>query len=115
MSPICYNQVMDEQIEIEYYKADNGKSPYLEWEAKLPIELRALIRKRLNRVRLGNFGDFDHIRGGLFELRFHMGAGYRIYYCKKGKKIVILLSGGDKGSQKKDISKAEKFMDDCLN
>lgn len=106
---------MEEQIEIEYYENDNGKSPYLEWEADLSEELRALIRKRLNRVRLGNFGDFSPIHRGLFELRFHVGAGYRIYFCKKGKKIVILLSGGDKGSQKRDITKAEKYMEDCLN
>ena len=55
------------------------------------MELRAQIRKRLNRVRLGNFGDIDHIEGSIFELRIHAGAGYRIYYAKKGSKIVILL------------------------
>ena len=48
---------MDEQVVIEFYATDSGRCPYLEWEADLPRELRAQIRKRLNRVRLGNFGD----------------------------------------------------------
>lgn len=100
---------MEEEIVIEYYEAANGKSPYLEWEEGLSRDLRAQIRKRLNRVRLGNFGDFDHIERGVYELRNHSGAGYRIYYGKQGKKIVILLCGGDKGTQKRDIEKAKKY------
>jgi putative addiction module killer protein len=60
-------------------------------------------------VRLGNFGDFDHIEGSLYELRNHSGAGYRIYYGKQDQKIVILLCGGDKGTQKRDIEKAKKY------
>lgn len=100
---------MEEQIVIEYYETDSGKCPYLEWEADLSKELRAQIRKRLNRVRLGNFGDFHHIESSLYELRNHSGAGYRIYYGRKGKKIVLLLCAGDKSSQKKDIERAKKY------
>jgi putative component of toxin-antitoxin plasmid stabilization module len=59
---------MDEHFTIEYYETDTGKCPYLEWEAELTTELRAQVRKRLNRVRLGNFGDIDHIEGSIFEL-----------------------------------------------
>lgn len=103
---------MDEHFTIEYYETDTGKCPYLEWEDKLPMELRAQIRKRLNRVRLGNFGDMDHIEGSIFELRIHTGAGYRIYYAKKGKKIVILLCAGSKRSQSRDIEKAKKYWQD---
>ncbi len=109
MSPRCYNGVIEEQITIEYYETDNGKCPYLEWEDSLPIKLRGQIRKRLNRVRLGNFGDFDHIEGSLYELRNHSGPGYRIYYGKKGQKIIILLCAGDKGSQNRDIERAKKY------
>lgn len=89
---------MEEIIEIEYYETDNGKCPYLEWEESLPKELRAQVRKRLNRVRLGNFGDFKYIEDNIYELRNHSGSGYRIYYVKKQQKIVLLLCGGDKGS-----------------
>jgi len=103
---------MDELFTIEYYETDTGKCPYLEWEAELPIELRAQIRKRLNRVRLGNFGDIDHIEDSIFELRIHSGAGYRIYYAKKGNKIVILLCAGNKKSQDRDIAKAKKYWED---
>ena len=103
---------MDEQFAIEYYETDTGKCPYLDWEGELTIELRAQIRKRLNRVRLGNFGDIDHIEGSIFELRIHSGAGYRIYYAKKGNKIVILLCAGSKKSQNRDIEKAKKYWQD---
>jgi putative addiction module killer protein len=103
---------MDEQFAIEYYETDAGKCPYLEWEGELTLELRAQIRKRLNRVRLGNFGDIDHIEGSIFELRIHAGAGYRIYYAKKGRKIVILLCAGSKRSQSRDIEKAKKYWQD---
>lgn len=103
---------MDEQFEIEYYETDTGKCPYLEWEGELTMEVRAQIRKRLNRVRLGNFGDIDHIEGSIFELRIHGGAGYRIYYAKKGNKIVILLCAGSKRSQSRDIEKAKKYWQD---
>ncbi|MBA3721246.1 MAG: type II toxin-antitoxin system RelE/ParE family toxin [Parachlamydiaceae bacterium] len=102
---------MEDKIHIEYYETDNGKCPYLDWEADLPRELRAQIRKRLNRIRLGNFGDFDHIEGSLYELRKrnHSGAGSPIYYGKKRNKILILLCTGDKRSQKRDIERAKKY------
>jgi putative addiction module killer protein len=113
MSPKCYNRGVEETVEIEYYETDLGDCPYLEWEAALSIELRALVRKRLNRVRLGNFGDCDHIDGSLYELRFHIGPGYRIYYGRKGKKVVVLLCAGAKGSQKRDIMKAKRYWEEC--
>ena len=103
---------MDELFTIEYYETDAGKCPYLDWEDELSMELRAQIRKRLNRVRLGNFGDVDHIEGSIFELRIHTGAGYRIYYAKKGNKLVVLLCAGSKRSQDRDIAKAKKYWED---
>jgi putative addiction module killer protein len=103
---------MNEIFTIEYYETDTGKCPYLEWESELSIELRAQIRKRLNRVRMGSFGDIDHIDGSIFELRIHSGAGYRIYYAKKDNKIVILLCAGSKRSQDRDIVKAKKYWQD---
>ena len=86
------------------------------WEKKLSFETRSKIRSRLNRMRLKNFGDIKSIKGakGIFEIRFHFSTGYRIYYTKKGKEIVILLCGGKKDSQKKDIQKAKEYLLDCL-
>lgn len=112
MSPKCYNQIMNEEFEIEYYETNTGTHPYIDWENGLTIELRAQVQKRLNRIRLGNFGDIRHIEGSLFELRIHSGAGYRIYYAKKGNKIVILLCAGSKRSQDRDIAKAKKYWQD---
>jgi len=107
---------MDEIIEIEYYETDSGTSPYLEWEAELSRDLRSQVHKRLNRVRLGNLGDINSIDGesSLYEFRLHVGPGYRIYFGRQGKKIVVLLCAGDKGSQKRDILRAKKYWRDCF-
>lgn len=99
-------------VTIKYYESATGNCPYLEWEAGLSADLRAQIRKRINRVRLGNFGDIDHIEGCIFELCFHVGAGYLIYYAKKNSKVVILLCGGNKRSQERDIEKAKRYWQD---
>ena len=61
---------------------------------------------RLARVENGNFGDHKNISQNLFELRFNFGSGYRIYYTIQNDVVVLLLAGGDKSSQKKDIKKA---------
>lgn len=104
-----------EEIELEYYETCNGVCPYIEWESELPKELQAQIRKRLARVRLGHLGDINDIeaKNQLFELRIHLGPGYRIYFGRKGKKLVILLCAGNKGSQKRDILRAKKYWQDC--
>jgi len=80
------------------YLIDNGKSPYLEWEKGLDTTARAATRIRINRIRLGNFGDCHSIKGtvGLYELRIHLGPGYRIYMGKTKNTVVIILCGGDK-------------------
>jgi len=83
----------------------------------LPIKQQAIMWNRLQRLRLGNFGDTERIQGvgkGLFELRIHAGPGWRIYYGKEGEEIVILLCGGAKKSQKRDITKAAKYWEDYL-
>lgn len=71
---------------------------------------------RLARIRKGNLGDCKAVQGGigLYEIRIHFGPGYRIYYGVKGKQILLLLCGGDKGAQKNDILKAKKYWCDYL-
>lgn len=107
---------MKNEIDIQVYETSNGKCPYLEWESKLARLVRAKISARFARIRLGNFGDCKSIRGakGLYELRVHFGPGYRIYFGKEGTKMILLLSGGDKGSQKKDIDKSHELWQDYL-
>ncbi len=69
------------------------------------------IAARIDRIEQGNFGDTKSITNEISELRFFFGSGYRIYYTVKEKTIVLLLNGGDKSSQKKDIKKAKDILD----
>jgi putative addiction module killer protein len=72
---------------------------------------RARILSRIDHVQLGNFGDHKALGEELFELRFFFSAGFRVYYTVRGAKIVLLLCGGDKSSQSKDIDRARTIMD----
>jgi putative addiction module killer protein len=70
------------------------------------VQARARIAKRIDRIADGNFGDAKSVVGGISELRFTFGPGYRVYYTMRGSVVVILLCGGDKGSQSRDIERA---------
>lgn len=107
---------MNEEFQIDIYETSAGKLPYLEWENNLSVRDRAVITTRLIRIRQGNLGDCKSIKGthGVYEFRIDFGPGYRIYYGMKGKKIILLLCGGDKGTQNKDIQKAKTFWEDYL-
>jgi len=70
------------------------------------------ILARLDRIEHGNFGDSKSLNKDLAELRFFFGAGIRIYYSIRGNQIVLLLNGGDKSSQSKDIKKANQIMNE---
>ncbi len=101
------------EIEIEIYETSSGKRPFVIWFEDLnEIHTRAKILTRLDRLKLGNFGDCKSIDEGVSELRIHYGPGFRIYYSKVGNKIILLLCGGDKGSQVKDIKKAKEYLRD---
>ncbi len=101
-----------EKIILTYVKA-NGKAPFNDWlEALKDRKARAIIRTRINRVRLGNLGDCKSVGKGVSELRIKFGAGYRVYFGQEGETIIILLSGGDKSSQNKDIERAKQYWQD---
>lgn len=70
---------------------------------------RAGILKRIDRIEEGNFGDHRSVGGGVWEIRIHFGPGYRVYYGEDGPRIILLLCGGDKGTQKKDIRRAQEL------
>ena len=81
---------------------------FLDWLTALrDVQARARIAKRIDRVALGNFGDTKPVGDGVSELRFTFGPGYRVYYTRRGDVVVILLCGGDKGSQERDIERAK--------
>ena len=70
----------------------------------------ARIFTRLENLRQGHFGDSKSLKGGLHELRIHAGKGYRVYYSKKEKLVILLLIGGTKSSQSRDIERARKML-----
>lgn len=97
------------------YRTSNGRVPFREWLLSLrDTNARAVIRARMDRLKLGNFGDYRVVGEGIFELRFHLGPGYRVYFGLDRAKIVILLSGGEKSRQQDDIRTAEDFWKDYL-
>jgi putative addiction module killer protein len=80
------------------------------WRMRLKDErARALIASRLDRLSFGHPGDVAPVGDGVSELRIHYGPGYRVYFCKRGKLLIVLLCGGDKSTQTKDIEKAKRL------
>ena len=96
--------------ELREYLTETGRNPFREWLHSLrDVEARARIRVRLNRVRLGNLGDRKPVGEGVMEFRLAFGPGYRIYFAQAGNVLVILLCGGDKSTQTRDIATAKKY------
>lgn len=101
---------------IEIYQTDTGKRPFSQWLDDIKDHLsKAKIRVRLDRLEKGNFGQCEPVGEGVFELKIHFGPGFRVYFGKIGQKCVLLLCGGDKGSQKSDILKAQTYFKDYLS
>lgn len=97
-------------IQIRLLQTDEGQVPFEEWYYALKDKVtKVRIRRRLDRLELGNFGDTNALGEGVYELRLHFGAGYRIYFVRVGNVIVVLLGGGDKSTQAKDIDKAKQL------
>jgi putative addiction module killer protein len=76
------------------------------------IQARARVQARIERLAAGNPGDVEPVGEGVSELRIHYGPGYRVYFKKRGRELFILLAGGDKSSQAKDIKAALKLARD---
>ncbi len=89
---------------IVIYVTPEGKKPFIEWLESLKDKTaRYRIKERLDRVALGNMGDYKSVGNGVMEMRLKFGSGYRIYYGEDNDNIVLLLCGGDKASQAKDV------------
>jgi putative addiction module killer protein len=97
---------------IELYRTESNDAPFESWLLGLKdVRGRADIRVRLGRVEQGNLGDFEPVGDGVYELKIDKGPGYRVYFGQDGDSVV-LLSGGDKGSQQRDIAKAKTYWSD---
>lgn len=95
-----------------YIKAD-GKIPFADWiDSMRDKKARLKIKLRLDRVEEGNLGDYRSVGEGVFELRLNYGPGYRVYFGQVGFTIILLLCGGDKNTQVKDIQTAKKYWRD---
>lgn len=100
-------------IKVEYYITQDSKTPFLKWlESLRDIKARAKIKNRLDRVQLGNLGDYRPVGKGVWELKIDYGPGYRVYFGQIGSTIILLLCGGDKSTQQQDISKAQGYWAD---
>jgi len=95
---------------INEYTDENGKSPYAEWlEGLRDARAKAKVIMQVDKMELGLFGDSQPIGEGLSELRIHYGPGYRVYYGKERQQVYLLLCGGDKSTQSKDIKQAKAY------
>ena len=96
--------------DVQVYQTTDGREPFNEWLVSIrDIETQARIRARLERLEDGNLGDCQSVGEGVFELRIHFGAGYRVYFGQIGNTIILLLCGGDKSSQRRDIERAKIY------
>ncbi len=94
---------------ISKYITVAGLCPFDEWFETLNSTTQARVDVRLDRVNLGNFGDSKSLGDGIYELRLHFGGGYRIYYGISGKRVILLLMGGVKKTQTKDIKTSRLY------
>lgn len=99
--------------QVDEYITVEGRSPFSEWLNDLKDrKARARIRVRIDRLSLGNFGDCRSLGANLYELCIDHGPGYRVYFGHLGSRVVLLLSGGSKNTQQRDINQAREFWAD---
>jgi putative addiction module killer protein len=100
---------MEEKI-VKYLVLENGECLFEDWFSSLKDKiLQYSVDARLARVRAGNLGDYKSLGDGVYELRIVKGPGLRIYFGFDGLTVIIIISGGDKGSQVKDIRRAKEL------
>lgn len=97
-------------ITLNEYITANEESPYSNWLNSLKdLSGKATILSHVDRMEIGHFGDSKPVGEGVIELRIHHGPGYRVYYAREGRFIYLLLCGGNKSSQVKDIKLAKRY------
>ncbi len=102
--------------EIRLLQTAKGSVPFEKWFDRLKDKrIQAIVDARLTRLLDGNFGDHKQVGKGVFELRIQTGPGYRIYYGLDGPRLVILIAGASKRSQKADIETAQELWKEYRN
>jgi len=103
------------RVEVRHYLTRAGRDPYQTWLDRLKdLRARVAIQRRVDRIASGNFGDHKPCRDGVWELRVDVGQGYRIYYARHDRVVVVLLCAGDKRTQAYDIETAVTYWTDYL-
>lgn len=100
--------------ELVVFHDRSGVCPYMEWLGSLDWRTRERVLSRVGRLKWGQFGDFKALAGGFYELRLFFGPGYRVYFGEHRGRIIILLTGGDKSTQIKDIKMAKDYWKSYL-
>ena len=114
--PFVTHTIQSAVFEIRRYRTAAGDEPVTEWLSDLPDrQARARILARLERLEVGNFGDSKFLRDGVNELRIDWGPGYRVYFARDGRIVVVLLRGGDKRKQDADIKRAVELWKEYGN
>ncbi len=101
-------------LKVQFFKNEKGKSPFKEWLNTLSTNTKDRVISKLFRIQNGNLGDYKRVGTGVFEFRLFFCGGLRIYFGKDGEEIILLLCGGDKNSQKRDIEKALEYWSQYL-
>jgi putative addiction module killer protein len=96
-------------FKIREYSPSPGATPFRSWLDGMDVKTRARIQARILRFQSGNFGDWKVVGDGVHEARLDFGPGYRLYFGIDDSTLVVLLLGGDKGSQRRDILRAKEF------
>lgn len=104
-----YKKVMPK---IRLYESSDGSCPFNQWFNDLDAKAAVKVTAAITRMELGNFGDVKPVGQGVSERRIDFGPGYRVYFGKDGDDIVILLCGGTKKRQQKDINAAKAHWQD---
>jgi putative addiction module killer protein len=100
-------------LEVRLYRTESGLVPFRQWiESISDVKTRNVVNARIVRLESGNLGTYRDLKQGLFELKIDYGPGMRVYFMRDGNALVILLSGGDKSSQFRDIAKARRYLYD---
>lgn len=98
-------------VAVVHYVGHDGEDYFDRWMRRQSSDARARIQTRIDRIELGNLGDYKSVGKGVLELRIHFGPGYRVYFGRDGEALVILLGGGTKRRQGRDIEVAQLRWD----
>ena len=96
-------------FDVELFAEEDGSTPFARWFDRLPANVADRVDTALQRMRLGNLGDHKAVGQGVSERRIDFGPGYRLYFGRDGKHLIVLLAGGSKKTQSRDIKAAQEL------